>query len=72
MRCRAALRSSLAEALEVDAEQLYAHGACEGDPQASCWDMNRSTIASGISMPPFPFQNRPTFQQTIALERGVP
>lgn len=71
-RCRAALRESLAEALEVGPEQLYGHGACEDDPQASCWDRNRSIIASGVSMPPFPFQNRPTFQQTVALERSVP
>lgn len=70
--CREALRASLAAALKVGAEDLYGLGACEEDPQASCWDRNRSVIASGISVPAFPFQNRPTFQQTVALERSVP
>lgn len=70
-RCRDALRDSLREALDVTPEQLYGFDECEDDPQPSCWDMNRSTIASGVSVPPFPFQNRPTFQQTVALEHGV-
>jgi acyl-homoserine lactone acylase PvdQ len=70
-RCRAALRRSLKRALDVTAEQLYARGPCDDNPQPSCWDKNRSTIASGIDIPPAPFQNRPTFQQTVALERGV-
>jgi acyl-homoserine lactone acylase PvdQ len=71
-RCRATLRRSLADALEITPEQLYAFGACEDDPQPSCWDKNRSVIASGVSVGPAPFQNRPTFQQIVSLERGVP
>ncbi len=66
--CRAALRQSLRDALGVSDEELYGYGDCEGDPEASCWDMNRSTVASGISEPDvMPFQNRPTFQQTVSI-----
>src|SRR5581483_5543527 len=71
-RCRSALRDSLREALEVTPAQLYGRGDCASDPEASCYDMNRSTIASAISLPPAPFQNRPTFQQAVSIQRAVP
>ncbi len=71
-RCRHALRRSLRAALNVTPQQLYGNGDCSGDPQPSCYDQNRSTVASAISVPPFPFQNRPTFQQTVSLTHGVP
>jgi hypothetical protein len=29
--------------------------------------MNRSTVASGVSIPDFPLQNRPTFQQVVQV-----
>jgi acyl-homoserine lactone acylase PvdQ len=70
--CRAALQSSLLEALSVTPAQIYGHGACAEDPQASCFDMNRFVSASGISVAPFPFQNRPTFQQVVELTRTLP
>ena len=70
--CRDALRSSLHDALGVSAADLYGHGDCAGDPEPDCWDQNRSTVASGISMPPDPFQNRPTFQQTVSVKHPVP
>ena len=70
--CSAALQSSLKEALSVTPQQIYGHGACEENPQASCFDMNRFVSASGVSVPPFPFQNRPTFQQVIELKRKLP
>jgi hypothetical protein len=34
--------------------------------------MNRWVSASGIPVPPFPFQNRPTFQQVVELTRTLP
>jgi hypothetical protein len=34
--------------------------------------MNRFTIASAIPVPDFPFQNRPTFQQTVEPTRTLP
>jgi acyl-homoserine lactone acylase PvdQ len=71
--CREALQSSLRAALGVTREEIYGKsGACTSNPQASCFDMNRSVIASGISVPPFPFQNRPTFQQVIELTHAAP
>jgi acyl-homoserine lactone acylase PvdQ len=72
-RCRRALRESLKEALGVSRAQLYGQSSdCSSNAQASCFDMNRSTIASAVGMPPFPFQNRPTFQQAVELTRSVP
>jgi acyl-homoserine lactone acylase PvdQ len=72
-RCRHALRSSLREALKVTPQDLYGQGDCSSDPEPSCYDQNRSTIASAIGEPAaFPFQNRPTFQQTVSLTHGVP
>jgi hypothetical protein len=71
--CRAVLQSTLRDALGVTRQEIYGKtGPCVSNPQASCFDMNRSTIASAISVPPFPFQNRPTFQQVIELTRSAP
>jgi acyl-homoserine lactone acylase PvdQ len=70
--CRGALRNSLLEALSVTPAQIYGHGACAEDAQASCFDMNRWVSVSAISVPPFPFQNRPTFQQVVELTKSLP
>jgi acyl-homoserine lactone acylase PvdQ len=69
--CRTALQSSLLQALSVTPQQIYGHGECAENPQASCFDMNRFVSASGISVPAFPFQNRPTFQQVVELTTTV-
>jgi acyl-homoserine lactone acylase PvdQ len=69
--CRQALQSSLLQALSVTPQQIYGHGPCAEDPQAGCFDMNRLVSASGISVPPFPFQNRPTFQQVVELTQTL-
>lgn len=71
-KCRAALRSSLKQALKVTPQTLYGHGDCAGDPDPQCYDQNRSVITSAISIPPAPFQNRPTFQQTVSVTRNLP
>ncbi len=70
--CRNALRESLRAALSVTPQQLYGYGDCESNPQPSCFDRNRSTNGSGLSIDPQPFQNRPTFQQTVSITRGLP
>ena len=70
--CRTALRGSLAAALDVTKEQLYAHGDCANDPDPACWDQNRWTVASAVGVDPFPFQNRPTFQQTVEVSQHAP
>lgn len=70
--CRTALRETLGAALATTPSQIYGNGACASDPQPSCYDMDRSTVASGIKIPPFPFQNRPTFQQVVELTQTLP
>ena len=70
--CRAGLLDSLKAALAVTPAQIYGQGSCASDPEASCFDMNSSVIAGGISVQPFPFQNRPTFQQVVELTRTLP
>jgi acyl-homoserine lactone acylase PvdQ len=71
--CQSGLDGSLLEALSVTPAQIYGQGeenACKENAQASCFDMTRWTSASGISVPPFPFQNRPTFQQVVELTKA--
>jgi hypothetical protein len=70
--CRDALRASLTAAAAVTPQQLYGQGDCSSNPQPSCFDQNRFTSASAISLPPFPFQNRPTFQQAVQLTQTLP
>jgi acyl-homoserine lactone acylase PvdQ len=70
--CRTALQTSLGEALSVTPAQIYGHGECAENAQASCFDENRWVSASALKLPPFPFQNRPTFQQAIELTRTLP
>jgi len=61
--CQQTLQKSLLEALSVTPQEIYGHGECKENAQASCYDLNRFTSVSGISIAAFPFQNRPTFQQ---------
>ena len=70
--CRQDLRKSLLAALNVTPAKLYGQGDCASDPEASCYDQNRSITASAISVPPAPFQNRPTFQQTASVRHNLP
>jgi len=72
-RCRRALRDSLRRAIKVPAQRLYGRNdACADDPDPQCYDQNRSVITSAVSVPPAPFQNRPTFQQTVSVKRNLP
>jgi len=68
-KCRAALRASLADALTVTPAQLYGRGACASDPDPACFDRNRPTVTSALGGGSYPFQNRPTFQQTVSLTK---
>jgi acyl-homoserine lactone acylase PvdQ len=70
--CRTKLRDALLAATSVTPKQLYGEGDCADDPQPSCFDQNRFTSASAISLPPFPFQNRPTFQQVVEPTQTLP
>ena len=72
-RCRRALRGSLRQALEVDAAgSSTAAATATPTRRRDCFDRNRSTVASGIEIGSFPFQNRPTFQQTVSIRRRGP
>ena len=70
-RCRAALRRSLQAAMSVTPQQLYG-STCPSDPEPACSDRNTWTYVSAIQLPPFPYQNRPTFQQVVTLTRHLP
>lgn len=70
--CRALLRETLAAALDVTMADLYGRGDCAETPDPACYDMNRHTSASGVSVPAMPWQNRPTFQQVVQITKRVP
>jgi hypothetical protein len=70
-RCRTVLQQSLAEALTVTPAQLYGR-SCPSDPEPACADKDTFTYASAITIPAFPYQNRPTFQQVVTLTRQLP
>jgi acyl-homoserine lactone acylase PvdQ len=73
-RCRKALQRSLSQALKVSPATMYGGGnaKCAADPQPACFDQNRPTVTSGVELGPFPFQNRPTFQQVVTLTQKLP
>jgi acyl-homoserine lactone acylase PvdQ len=73
-KCRQVLQRSLAAALKVTPQQLYGggDGACASNPQPSCFDQNRPQVTGGVDLPPFPFQNRPTFQQVVTPTQRLP
>jgi acyl-homoserine lactone acylase PvdQ len=73
-RCRKALQRSLVQALRVTPAAMYGggNGDCATNPQPSCFDQNRPTVTGGVSLPPFPFQNRPTFQQVVSVTQRLP
>jgi acyl-homoserine lactone acylase PvdQ len=71
-KCTTALRKSLRAALGVSRQQLYGKDSnCSSRPEASCSDETISTSVSGVSIPNFPLQNRPTYQQIIEVTRRL-
>jgi hypothetical protein len=74
-RCRKILRSTLAQALATDRKAIYGKDetcAKAGRFEAACTDETRSTSASGVSIPNFPYLNRPTFQQIAQPTQRLP
>jgi hypothetical protein len=73
-KCRAMLQRTLKAALKVGPAKLYGggNGKCAANPQPSCFDQNRPTVTGGITLQPFPFQNRPTFQQVVTVTQKLP
>src|SRR3954452_13861268 len=70
--CRRLLRRTLLEAMGDSHAKLYGYGDCQKNAQAPCFDQDRFVVASAVTVPDFPFQNRPTFQQTPELTRRRP
>jgi hypothetical protein len=73
-KCRQLLQKTLGEAIAVSPGRLYGggNGDCAANPQPSCFDQNRPTVTGGIDLGPFPFQNRPVFQQAVTLTQRLP
>jgi acyl-homoserine lactone acylase PvdQ len=73
-KCKAKLEKTLKSALKVTPAKMYGggNGKCATNPQPSCYDLNRPTETGGITLGPFPFQNRPTFQQVVTLTQKLP
>jgi acyl-homoserine lactone acylase PvdQ len=73
-KCKAMLEKTLKQALQVSPAKMYGggNGDCAANPQPSCFDQNRPTVTGGIELGPFPFQNRPTFQQVVTLTQKLP
>ncbi len=70
--CAGVLQDSLKSALAMTPAQLYGFGACTNDPQPSCWNKNRARVTAGITEPrAYPYQNRPTFQQAVSVEKDL-
>jgi hypothetical protein len=70
--CRALLASTLAKALKIPQSQVYS-----GDPECEdgdqwCWDAERPLPLGAISQPLIHWINRPTFQQTVEIQRSAP
>jgi acyl-homoserine lactone acylase PvdQ len=73
-KCSAMLQRTLTAALKVTPAAMYGggNGDCAPNPQPSCFDQNRPLVTGGITLKPFPFQNRPTFQQVVTLTQRLP
>jgi hypothetical protein len=70
--CRTTLDATLTDATTVTPASMYGYGICAANPQPSCYDQDESTEVSAIGVAPFPFQNRPTFQQVVELTSMLP
>jgi hypothetical protein len=71
-KCQSAILDSLRAALAVKPADQYGKGDCSSDPDAECFDKNRWVAAAAVTIPPMPFQNRPTFQQTVEIPQRLP
>jgi Penicillin amidase len=69
-RCRAALLASLESVLDVDPYGENA-GCGVGDAQM-CFDAISFRATGGTTQPDIAWQNRPTFQQAVQVQRNLP
>ena len=72
-KCQQVLQKTLRQAMKATPAQLYGggNGKCAADPQPACFDQNRPQVTSGVELGPFPFQNRPTYQQVVTLTQRL-
>ena len=66
-KCRAVLRASLAQALDVPAEQVYPGDASCAAGDQWCWDAVRFRPLGVATQPLIPWINRPTYQQVVEI-----
>ena len=74
-RCRSALRSALARALDVDPATLYRDAQCAeaGRPgDQACHDTIAFRATGGITQPMIGWQNRPTYQMAAEVQGHRP
>ncbi|MEA2151539.1 MAG: hypothetical protein QOD69_3369, partial [Solirubrobacteraceae bacterium] len=74
-RCRAVLRSALADGLGDSPAQLYADPTCAaaGRPHDQvCFDAIAFRATGGVTQPLIGWQNRPTYQQAIEVQGHRP
>jgi len=71
-RCRAALESSLSQAIGEPAQQVYpADGACKAGDQM-CSDSIQFRALGAITQPLIEWVNRSTFQQAVEIQGHEP
>jgi acyl-homoserine lactone acylase PvdQ len=84
--CRALLRSTLAEAAQAakDTSKLYEDDLCSSQPAIGpedsgrdsssqwCYDAIFHQVAAALYQPAIDWQNRPTWQQAVEVQRDVP
>ncbi len=69
--CRTALTSSLTAALAVPKTTLYQDAGCT-DGDQPCFDETRFRAIGGVTVPPIPWINRPTYQQAVEVQGHRP
>jgi hypothetical protein len=71
-RCRAALESSLIEAMSESSQQVYpADGVCQAGDQM-CSDSIQFRATGAVTQPLIEWINRPTFQQAVEIGAQAP
>ena len=84
--CRALLRSTLADAVQAakDRSKLYEDSQCSSQPSIGppdpgrvagsqwCFDAIFHQVAAALYQPAMDWQNRPTWQQAVEVQRDVP
>ena len=69
--CRLLLTHTLRQALAVTKQQLYTDSGCTAGDQP-CFDFVRFRAIGGVTVPPIPWINRPTYQQAVEVQGHRP